>query len=611
MKTLIILNDEKNLKNTYKYPKGSIVISENEDLRSEVKKLGFEFKKIDDYLGKKAYENIGREAILLVREWGKLKVNEKTLKEFLTYKDLPFWDMIESNFAINLFESSKKLNNVKLMKEIIKTENPDKIVTGDKTIPERAAICVAKSFRVEVEKIDSSPLENFKFYYDIKLRNYLLRYIKILKEIERTLLTKRVKKWFKGNKKKILIIPNIETHTSIVAPVIRELEKNTNYELLTLRFGSIRERMKKSLGRAGIKNIPVEAFATKEVEERANDAIKFLKGRWKILETSEKFKRPMKYMGIPIWDLVKEDFELYFSTMVKIVEIVKHAETIREILEKERPDLILSLDELSEMGKPMALLARKRKIPLLIIQHGLFGKGSFIYGPSMATKKCVWGPYIKKMLLERWFTKEQIVITGCPKFDALAKKKFMSKERLCKELSLDPGKDIILFASQPAKEIKRIANMILKTMKQFPDKQLIIKLHPREYNEPLYRKLAKKIGINIIITKNFDLYRLLANCKLLVTTFSTVGLEALILGKSVITINLTSEPDPMSFTQRKAALGIHKESDLLPTLKKVFEDRKFLKKLKKYRDKFVYDYAYKKDGKATERIVKLIENILS
>jgi UDP-N-acetylglucosamine:LPS N-acetylglucosamine transferase len=447
MKTLIILDRPECVSRIKRQLRKNLIITSSPEVQRKLKEMGLKYKTYGDYLDKKDYENICREAILLVREWGNLRVNKKNLKEFLTYEDLPFWDLIESNFAIRLFESSKKLHNVKLMKKIIQTEKPDKIVTGDKTIPGRAAICVAKTFGIEVEKIVTGIVENLKYYCDTQLQNYFFRYANRLKELERLFFTEKIRKWFKGNKKKILIIPSIGTHTSVVAPVIRELEKNGNYELLTLRIGSLRERMKKSLGRAGIENVPVEAFVTKKVKKRANDIIKFLKGRWKILKTSEKFKNSLKYLGIPVWDLVKEDFEFYFSTRARVIEIVKYVETIREILDKERPDIIVSLDELSELGKPMALLARKRKIPLLIIQHGLFGKGSFIFGPSLATKKCVWGPYTKKLLLKRWFTKEQLVVTGCPKFDALTRKKFMSKERLCKELGLDPEKEIVLFAS--------------------------------------------------------------------------------------------------------------------------------------------------------------------
>jgi UDP-N-acetylglucosamine:LPS N-acetylglucosamine transferase len=604
MKTLLILDRPESI-SKIKQTRKSLIITLNPDIQRKLQKMGLKYKTDKDYLNKKAYEKIGREAILLVREWGNLKVNGKPLREFLTYKDLPFWDLIESNFAVRLFESSKKLHNIKLMKKIIQTEKPDKIVVEDKTIPGRSAICVAKRFGIEVEKINPGTVENLKYYCDTQLQNYFFRYANKLKELERLFFTEKIKKWFRGNKKKILIIPMIETHTSIITPVIRKLKKNGNYELLTLGTGSLRERMKKSLGRAGIKSIPIEAFITKNVKKRTDDVIKFLKERWKILKSSKGFKSSLKCMEIPIWDLVREDFEFYFSTRARIIEVVKYTETMREILDKERPDIIVSLDELSELGKPMALLARKRKIPLLIIQHGLFGKGSFIFGPSLATKKCVWGPYVKKLLLKRWFTKEQLVVTGCPKFDALKEKR--KDKEIYRELGLEKGKPIITFLSQPVKEVENAAIAVLKTMKMFPDKQLVVKLHPREFSEKFYKQTAKRIGVKIKITRDSDLYDTVRISDGVIGLWSTACLEVLILNKPLITVNLTNIPYTFPYVERGGAIGVYKEENMKKAILS-FEKQK--EELERRRKGFIYEYAYKMDGKATERIIELINLLL-
>lgn len=450
-----------------------------------------------------------REAILLVRKWGNFKVDGRPLKEFLTYGDMPYWDIIEANFATRLYETK-----------------------------------------------ESS-----------KLKNHLLKYASLFGESKRN-LTKKMR--FRG---KILVIPTIESETPIIAPVIKRLD------CITLRIGSIRERMKRSLEEAGIESIPIEAFITEESKERSKEAIRFLKERWKILKNDDEFKASIN------WDEVKEDFEYYFSTRERIFEIVKYIETMRVILDG-KPDLILALDELSETGKPMSILAKQRKIPLLVVQHGLFGEGSSIFGPSLADKVCLWGPQSKKLLLKRRFREKQLVITGCPKFDALKGHK-------------EHG--IVLFASEPVKGIETIAEAVVKATLH---KKLVVKLHPREYNERLYRRLANRFSANITITRD-NLYELISECEFVITPYSTVGLEALIMGKNVITVS----PEKINPIYGKTDAMIHARPEGLVTAIKSLEDPETARKLERKRKRFVHDHAYKIDGKATERVVCLVDRL--
>ncbi len=55
------------------------------------------------------------------------------------------------------------------------------------------------------------------------------------------------------------------------------------------------------------------------------------------------------------------------------------------------------------------------------------------------------------------------------------------------------------------------------------------------------------------------------------------------------------------------ALGVYKTEDLKPTIKKLLKNDS---ELAKNRKKYIEKYLYKIDGRATDRVVKLIEEMI-
>jgi hypothetical protein len=57
-------------------------------------------------------------------------------------------------------------------------------------------------------------------------------------------------------------------------------------------------------------------------------------------------------------------------------------------------------------------------------------------------------------------------------------------------------------------------------------------------------------------------------------------------------------------------LRVYKEEDLGPAIKKILYDDKVREALKQAGAKFVFEHAYKMDGRATERVTDLIEKMM-
>jgi len=153
-------------------------------------------------------------------------------------------------------------------------------------------------------------------------------------------------------------------------------------------------------------------------------------------------------------------------------------------------------------------------------------------------------------------------------------------------------------------------NAVFATIKEFPEALLIIKQHPAEpkrYTQMIAHYLKKYNVSAIIVPKDCDIYELLYICDLMITRHSTTAMEAVALNKPVIILNLSGEPYPVEYVKEGIALGVYKAEDLKPVIKKLIENNSILAK---NRGKYIKKYLYKIDGKATERIVNLIEDMI-
>ena len=94
----------------------------------------------------------------------------------------------------------------------------------------------------------------------------------------------------------------------------------------------------------------------------------------------------------------------------------------------------------------------------------------------------------------------------------------------------------------------------------------------------------------------------------MITTFSTSGLEAVVLNKPVITINLTGRPDPVDYAEKGVAIGVYKGKNLYYAINNALYNEDVRKSLLRERKKYKRDYFL--DGKASERISNVIESMV-
>ena len=134
----------------------------------------------------------------------------------------------------------------------------------------------------------------------------------------------------------------------------------------------------------------------------------------------------------------------------------------------------------------------------------------------------------------------------------------------------------------------RVFKDVLKIMKTFPDKKLIIKPHPTPAVFVDFKEIAKKIDPTVTFTYDSDLVKLISNCDLLITTNnSTIAIEAMMLQKPVISLQTEDSALEENIAKNNAILSLIDSKNLKNHLELIFSDQLYRKKLLENSNKFL------------------------
>jgi hypothetical protein len=641
-KTLVIVNDINNTRKLKEYLKTNqkyTVIALTTEAQKKIGKEDIYCKTPSDYLTHKALEEVEQNARLWTKTWPKTKIEGKSFLELVTYSNISLWWFIR-DIIYNSVKTS--ITNIELVKHIVDKEKTKKILFFGNT-PFEEILHIFEG--VEIKKITEKQLNmklNLKLF--VKKHPTLIwnfsRIYDLLKSIVSKIIVNKNYSSIHEFKRTILICThNLDWRTvydpitkqsrtfdSFFDSIIKKLEEN-DYKIVTTfplgyltnhPWSSFISGLKATIGRRkhGMLHKPFEYYLTTNIDIKANVQREALLKIWNKLKNDKRFKKSLKYKDVDLWPLLKTDFLFFFSFVAG--HAVRNIEMASRVIDVEKPNLFLTGgggDQFCDLSiiKKIA----QNNIQILEFQHGIITHDMIPYmhpKNEKLYKIAVYGPYFKNLLTHvNKFSPDSVVVTGQPRYDILAKADEMSsRERIFKELNLSFDKKLVVWMTQTHEhdlslcENKKNISAVYNAMKQLKNIQLVIKLHPNENKKaPLYRK--DKSFKPIIVGRDFNTYELLNACDLVITKYSTTGMEAVALNKPLIVLNLGGEPDRAEYVKEGVALGVYDEKDLKPTIEKLLKDAS---ELAKNREKFIEKYFYKIDGKATERVVDLIGEMI-
>ncbi len=188
---------------------------------------------------------------------------------------------------------------------------------------------------------------------------------------------------------------------------------------------------------------------------------------------------------------------------------------------------------------------------------------------------------------------------------------------MCSEYGLAPNRPIVLFTPQelPSKdEEKELIGVVSRVTRDIPGAQLLFKMHPGQTAARVrwYRRLAKEAGapLKVVERVGLQLYPLLSIADVLVTVGCTTAVEAGLLDVPVVVLDLYGRGYRDYYVKPLGLLEATSSTELDQILRRLLFDVSFRDSLRAPRAEFLREYATQSDGKAAERVVGLLNELV-
>jgi UDP-N-acetylglucosamine 2-epimerase len=354
---------------------------------------------------------------------------------------------------------------------------------------------------------------------------------------------------------------------------------------------------------------------TSNIEKDIKIDVEQIKIKWKkLFENNNFFQLFFNYKEITFWPSLKPFFEEFYYS--KLYDTIKTIHIAKEYLKKYNPSHVLVLSESGTTEQIIIALAKKNKIPIILIQHGVLSydsKESKIINeftgsmPVISDKFFVWGEAMKKYAIDFGISSEKISVVGSCAHDTLFNNSINENNQ-----------DYILFSPEAPSNnhineytisiqqeyediLKKVCNIATKL-----NKKLIIKLHPHieELNET---EIAKSINPDIQVIKHGNISSLMKSCSLFIMSGVTSAmLDAGYLKKPMIRIKAREWWGNIDTLRTNPAVPVS-INNLENMINQIFSDSIFYQNVIKNGNNFVDD-CLSNQGVASKNISQLLMN---
>lgn len=590
-----------------KYQKDELVIVSDYQEALKLEKWGIKTKSYADYIEKYEHEDRYLEGKELIKRW----FNFNGMKRVLNYKGFDLSYIVEERFSWWLLIL---LDYIDGLRKVMEKENPQKIVICSRhDIFDRCCWAIAKSKKIEIGYYSPRIIEQMQFIIEWIGKRILFhaRFHNIPFIARREFVKTGNLEKIKTKEKNILALAPDKPSYRRIKDVIDELFKSKRNNVTLL---CVKSNMQEEFRKQGIRFVSFGDFLEDWMRKDAEKKYKEIHKLWARLMGDRKFLNLFLHKKMDLWNLVKDELSFIFN--IKLRWVLYYIETSKKLLHDMKIDSLTSIGELGARTRAITMAANSKSIPTLVVQNfiGFYPTGRFML-PLTANKVSVWGAEDKKYLENLGLESNRIVVNGSHVHDhpitGMSRKE---RDNIFEKLHLDKDKKTILLASQgyegflAEKASGGPIRLALGYIKNKKDEQMIIKLHPRQ-EKTLPEGMIKELGVKnaVIIKDEFNILDLTKICDIMVTTGSTVIYDAVLVGKPVIVVNLLDIEGLDQYIKSGDCFGVKKESEFIGAVNKAFK-KSTEKKAGEGRKRFIKNYLYKMDYKATKRIARLIEN---
>ena len=423
----------------------------------------------------------------------------------------------------------------------------------------------------------------------------------------------------KNDKKKIVLLEfNPEVYHDLLKeinrrgfqPVLINFRRSPIFNFKTIRY-LIKSKSAIMFPKDWLEKVELEEFEKNKINffNKMNEVIK-----------NEKIFLNFDYKGI--------NFSSFLQKQLNRILIQRLDEYIMQILIaesiKSRSDIqgIVTLNFSGETEKAFSYV--QEKIPILYLQHGF---ANYIESTShfdvlddfhlIKNKIAVWGDIIKDYLIRvKAIPENKIIVSGSPKHDSYSR---IEKNEKSQKIMLVTLRPIITHMEGPRIELyekyEQVIHKLIQISKNIKNLQIIFKLHPQQNpsNQIIIDMIKKNNRIKIL---QFNpIKELLSDCDLHVNIApdnfdaSSVILEAMMMGKPTLNIQLQKNEIEFEFMKENAIKSVYYDSNIEQLVLDLISNHG-IEELLNNSQNFLNKYM-KNRGNAAKKLIDSIEDLMT
>lgn len=367
--------------------------------------------------------------------------------------------------------------------------------------------------------------------------------------------------------KKALFVTYGGGHVNMVIPVVRECRRGGAPEPIVLGLTTAPKNLTDA-------RIPCVGYRDLVEPERDREAIEQGRrlaeqmGNSAVIETEE----TVAYLGLSFADLASRIGFQEAGLLYR--QKGRHAflqlGPMRRAVEKWRPQVVIATNS-PRSEKAAILVAREMGIPsvCLVDLFGIQEMDDRLAKPGFADRVCVISESVRRELLSRGRGEQEVVVTGNPAFDRLHDPAL--HERAEKLRGMRGWGDLKIFlwirSSNPVLDdvSRRTEHGARELLLKHPNWGLVIRPHP---NETAYSESeAERVWIS---HRSEELGPLLQAVDAVGVMTSTVGMEAALLGRPVLHMEMAPIAWYAPYAKMGLAIGVRHWSELERALETAF-----------------------------------------
>ena len=262
------------------------------------------------------------------------------------------------------------------------------------------------------------------------------------------------------------------------------------------------------------------------------------------------------YKKISLWLYLENTFdEIFYEPYLPTYIQLMH--DLEKFLINHKPKVIIQIYETGPFAKCFEIIAKKLSIHTIGVQHGILYPKYADYAHSEISSNyepqkylipdltLVFGDYYKKIMIDKWnYPDESVEIFKHPSFYNFDKINSISKENLLIHYRIKNTKIILIPLSFRLKT-NTINNpdllLLNKLSNELDDKfTILIRPHPGDSKNSILKLKENFPNTNFIISDR-SLFEDLIISDIIITTISTVGIDAIPFKKNIMFVSIGSD----------------------------------------------------------------------